>query len=40
MGDYGFIGAVSEKKAQMLIEQTRAFIGAVEEYLRKEECEL
>lgn len=36
MGDYGFLGAVSENKAKVLIEQTKDFINAVEEYLRKE----
>ena len=40
LGDYGLPGSVSEKKAQILIEQTREFIGKVEEYLRKEGHEL
>ena len=40
MGDYGFIGAVSENKAKILIEQTQDFINAVEEYLKKEGYEL
>ena len=40
LGDYGFPGAVSEKKAWTLIEQTRDFIETIEEYLRKEEYEL
>jgi uncharacterized protein (UPF0332 family) len=40
LGDYGLPGSVSEKKAQILIEQTREFIGEVEEYLRKEGYEL
>ena len=40
LGDYGFPGAVSEKKAQTLIEQTKDFIGTIEEYLRKEGYEL
>jgi len=35
MGDYGFIGAVSVNKAKTLIEQTKDFINAVEEYLKK-----
>lgn len=40
LGDYGLPGSVSEKKAQILIEQTSEFIGEVEEYLRKEGYEL
>jgi len=40
MGDYGFIGAVSENKAKVLIEQTKNFIDSVEEYLKKEGYEL
>jgi uncharacterized protein (UPF0332 family) len=40
LGDYGLPGSVSEKKAQILIEQTKEFIETVEKYLRKEEYEL
>jgi uncharacterized protein (UPF0332 family) len=36
MGDYGFIGAVSENKAKILLEQTKDFIDAIEKYLSKE----
>jgi uncharacterized protein (UPF0332 family) len=40
LGDYGFPGSVSEKKAQTLIEQTKDFIRTVEEYLVKEGYDL
>lgn len=40
LGDYGFPGSVSEKKAQTLIEQTKDFIRTVEEYLAKEGYDL
>jgi uncharacterized protein (UPF0332 family) len=36
MGDYGFIGAVSENRAKILLTQTKDFVDTVEKYLSKE----
>jgi uncharacterized protein (UPF0332 family) len=39
MGDYGFIGAVSENRAKILLTQTKDFVDTVEKYLSKEGCQ-